>query len=463
MKPISKFSQRLAKTFIAAAIVVPFLLPPAVEARVLSGSVTERKTNRKITSMLKSARKNFDSGKVQQALDAYWKILELDPHETFAYLELGEIYVNLRIYDRAIELLEPGLTMAQREMDRETICYYFCILTQAHLSLNQTGEANKSLIKAAEASPQNPMPRKILGDIYLANNRIADAFKAYKKAVELDPEYQEAKEKLGELTAQYGDSPQSRPKDKTAISQKAVKLPTTKAADPKIAPKPQPATIVTAAPAPDKSEPSTAVVAPNADDITPLPMPKPVNTTPIPAAAKTDRPQPVPASATVAPVTERPRPVAVATQLKPSPEATPTASATVAAVTERPRPLAVATATTATGPATNVASATPAANADAPSAETAQIEEQIDKLLAGTTEEKKAATSFFVKLEEKGLTEIEELLYDSDPEVRIIAIRILPEFKAFNQRVKTMLNDASEDPDPSVIEEINKALQALEQ
>lgn len=453
MRPISKFSQRLAKTFIAAAIAVPFLLPPAVEARVLSGSVTERKTNRKITSMLKSARKSFDSGKVQQALDAYWKILELDPHETFAYLELGEIYVNLRIYDRAIELLEPGLTMAQREMDRETICYYFCILTQAHLSLNQTGEANKSLIKAAEASPQNPMPRKILGDIYLANNRIADAFKAYKKAVELDPNYQEAKEKLGELTAQYGDSPQAKPRDKATISQKAVKLPATKAADPKTTPKPQPSTIVAAAPAPDQPEPSTAVVANNPDDITPLPMPEPVNTAPISSAARIDRPKPVPASAKDS----------VATPTRPLPEETPTASVTVAAVTERPRPVAVATATTAAEPSKTIATATPATNADAPSADTAQIEEQIDKLLAGTTEEKKAATSFFVKLEEKGLTEIEELLYDSDPEVRIIAIRILPEFKAFNQRVKTMLNDASEDPDPSVIEEINKALQAMEQ
>ncbi|EKD83211.1 MAG: TPR Domain containing protein, partial [uncultured bacterium] len=192
--------------FIAAvAFCATLLLPQQVEARVLAGSVTERKTNRKIESMLKAARKNYDSGKVQVALDNYWKVLELDPQETFAYLELGEIYVGLRIYDRAIELLEPGLTMAQREMDKDTICYYFCILTTAHLALNQTGQANKTLIKAAEAAPKNPMPREILGDIYLANNRVADAIKAYKKALELDPNYQPAREKLGAVVAKHGE------------------------------------------------------------------------------------------------------------------------------------------------------------------------------------------------------------------------------------------------------------------
>ncbi|HMM59494.1 MAG TPA: hypothetical protein PKC25_05095, partial [Candidatus Rifleibacterium sp.] len=92
----------------------------------------------------------------------------------------------------------------------------------------------------------------------------------------------------------------------------------------------------------------------------------------------------------------------------------------------------------------------------------AEIEAQIDKLLAGTPEEKSVAVSFFVKLGEKGLTEIEELLYDPDPEVRVLAVQTLPQFTAFAPRVKTMLQDASDDPDPIVIEEINKALQGLQ-
>ncbi|EKD81341.1 MAG: hypothetical protein ACD_39C01854G0003, partial [uncultured bacterium] len=133
MIPIFRSGSIIYRLLTVLAFCVTLLLPQQAEARVLAGSVTERKINRKIDSMLKAARKNYDNGKVQVALESYWKILEIDPQETFAYLELGEIYVGLRIYDRAIELLEPGLTMAQREMDRDTICYYYCILTQAHL------------------------------------------------------------------------------------------------------------------------------------------------------------------------------------------------------------------------------------------------------------------------------------------------------------------------------------------
>ena len=259
MAPIFRTGSIIYKLLVAIAFCTTLLLPQQLEARVLAGSVTERKINRKIASMLKAARRNYDNGKVQVALDNYWKILEIDPQETFAYLELGEIYVELRIYDRAIELLEPGLTMAQREMDKDTICYYFCILTTAHLALNQTGQANKTLIKAAEASPKNPMPRKILGDIYLANNRIADAIKAYKKALEFDPDYQPAREKLGEVVAKHGERPQEAKVDRRELAKKAeplppAKKPATAAVTP--APRPQPATAVSQPAAPDPAIPA---------------------------------------------------------------------------------------------------------------------------------------------------------------------------------------------------------------
>lgn len=432
MTPFAKTGSYFYK-FLVAIIFGATLLPQQLDARVLAGSVTERKINRKIDSMLKAARKNYDNGKVEVALNNYWKILEIDPQETFAYLELGEIYTGLRIYDRAIELLEPGLTMAQREMDRDTICYYYCILTTAHLALNQTGLANKTLIKAAEASPKNPMPREILGDIYLANNRTADAIKAYKKAIELDPDYQPAKEKLGAVVAKHGEQQQTRPKDRSEIAKKAEKLPPQKPTTvktPLIAastPTSRPQTVVTAT-KPEIDEDNAAEEEfeeissedsvdsnENAipDDLIPLPIPiQPVKT----AAAAATQPAP------------RPTPII-------SPQPTPT---------------------------TQPVPETPSASQTIPVAGVEEIEAQIDKLLAGTAEEKKAATGFFLKLEEKGLTEIEELLYDPDPEVRIIAIRTLTQFKAFTQRVKTMFNDAAEDPDPSVVEEIEKAIAQLQ-
>lgn len=420
------------KAMFMLALCATLLLPQQIEARVLAGSVTERKINRKIASLLKAARKNYDKGKVQVALDNYWKILEIDPQETFAYLELGEIYVELRIYDRAIELLEPGLTMAQREMDSDTVCYYYCILTNAHLALNQTGHATKTLIKAAEAAPKNPMPRKILGDIYLANNRIADAIKAYKKALEFDPDYQPARIQLGEVIAQHGERPQKPAIDRQALARKAEPLPATKPAT-----KPAAAT-------PDRPRPKPATE--------PAPISAPAPATQADTINEDGFEEISSADNMVIPDE---------TALLPMPAATPKPAPIAANVEARPMPVSSPPAKTDTAPVTNTASATQPATRTPSKASPEEIEAQIDKLLAGNLEEKKAAASFFVKLEEKGLVEIEELIYDPDPEVRILAVRTLLEFKAFKSQVKTILEDASDDPDPSVIEEINKAFTLL--
>lgn len=459
------------KAMLAALVSATLLQTPAIEARVLSGSITERKQNKKIDTMLKSAQKNYDSGKVQSAIDTYWKILELDPLETFAYLELGEVYVNLRIYDRAIELLDPGLKMAEREMDRDTICHYFCVLTNAHLALNQTGLANKTLIKAAEAAPRNPMPRKILGDIYLANNRIADAMKAYHKAIELDPEYQPAKEKLGELIAKYGDQLPAKTRNKKVIRDKAVKLPPAEAKQVqagKTAEK-QESTAAAQTKATALTESVTrpltasATISANSDNQPPISLPVVSSVKPeLPASgaasskdlpAKKLAPDTITASPTTLIVTaSKPLPA-----VEPAPRPMPVAANAGTASIKNAKPSTVA--------ATNsIATSTPISaqpSTAVPTASSTEIETQLEKFLAGTPEEKKVAVNFFVRLEEKGLTEMEELLYDPDPEVRVLAIRALPEFKAFTQRVKTMLNDASEDPDPLVVEEINKALQNL--
>jgi len=487
----------LKKALLAAAVAVFLSVPGISDARVLAGSVTERKQNKKIDTMLKSARKNADSGKVQKAIESYWKILELDPNETFAYLELGEVYVNLRIFDRALELLEPGLTMAEREMDRDTVCYYYCILTQAHLGLNQIGQANKALIKAAEASPKNPMPRKVMGDIYLANDRVADAMKAYRKAVELDPAYQPAVEKLGELVAKYGDKPPAKQHDKQGIKAKAEKLPNPVAPDQtsqQTPVKPAPEKIAAVTPAPVNSESAARPVPVKVNEA--IPADEPVMTMPAakPATGKVSEEEPeadtqnetsaaapvtasasevIPAATAAEPVvTARPTPMQTSVEPVQNTDSVPEAGQTSepagsagvqTSAADTASPATSTTAATAVPAATATAPVAGSQNADAGVASApAEIEAQIDKLLAGTPEEKGVATSFFVKLGEKGLTEIEELLYDPDPEVRVLAVQTLPQFTAFTPRVKTMLQDASDDPDPIVLEEINKALQGLQ-
>ncbi|MBR4330210.1 MAG: hypothetical protein IKP71_10195, partial [Candidatus Riflebacteria bacterium] len=197
---------------------------PALEARIMAGSISEKKQTTKVSKLLNTARKHVSKGKNQDAIDTYWKVLELDSHEPYAYLEIGELYKNLQIYDRSIEMLTSGLEIGEKELDADTICHYYCVLTEVYTITSQQGLANKALIKATEIAPRNPMPRKILGDIYLKNNRISNAYKAYKKALELDPYYHPATQALSELTMEYGNQLPKEDKDRDYIKKVAVKL-----------------------------------------------------------------------------------------------------------------------------------------------------------------------------------------------------------------------------------------------
>ena len=90
-----------------------------------------------------------------------------------------------------------------------------------------------------------------------------------------------------------------------------------------------------------------------------------------------------------------------------------------------------------------------------------KIEENIDLFLAGDSTQKEEALNFLIQCGTSGLRAVEELIYNPNPDVRILAVRALPLFEAHKEEVKAILDDASDDIDPTVQEEIEKALSLL--
>ena len=88
-------------------------------------------------------------------------------------------------------------------------------------------------------------------------------------------------------------------------------------------------------------------------------------------------------------------------------------------------------------------------------------QEYIELFLAGNPTEKEEALNYFINKGKPGLEQIEELIYDSNPNVRILAIRALPLFDDYKEEVRNILKEASDDTDPDVVEEVNKALNLL--
>jgi tetratricopeptide (TPR) repeat protein len=358
------------------------------QLHTLYAQTNDSKFNARIDALLQKARKTYAKGNVNPAISEYWKILEIAPSLTIAHLELGEIYSNLKIYGRAIELLEPALKRGERELDKETLCNYYCVLTSAYVGLGNSGEANRALIKAAQSSPRNPRPRTILGDIYRLNGKYANAAKAYRQAAQLDPGYQPALKKLEALKKDYAyELVEAKIKQEKAAKRAKAK------SDEKILIEIKPKPI---------SEPTLHQVSAAKSDQNPV---QPSPTTPIYEPKPEPMQQPDP----------EPEPVQ-----QPDPEPEPAYS---------------------------------------PIPQT--MEDNIDVLVGGDITEKEKAIEYFKSLGKEGLRKIEDLLYDPNPEVRIIAVRALSAFTDYPKEVKDILLDAGDDPDDLVMSEITAALKEL--
>lgn len=422
----------------------------SLEARILAGSISEKKQQTKVVSLLNTARKQVDKGKMQDAINTYWKVLEIDPEQPYAYLELGELYKNLRIYDRSAEMLTTGLPLAEKELDSDEVCNYYCILTEVYTETHQQGLSNKALLKAAEVAPRNPMPRKILGDIYLRNNRVANAAKAYKKALELDPDYSPALEALGELKAEYGDKLPGYDKDPDYIKRTAVELPKAPAKEStttKESPKPAKLAEIKKEEADKKPVPAKAEPRPvpnkqikvlEVKEKTEEPVNISNNQEDVIASSETTLEENNQEQVAVAPAkksTKNERPIPLKKEDMPKPKAKQQKK--------------------------DNSQLMPDMSPEEQEAFEVALNEHIDSLLEGTPAEKEEAINYFIKSGRPGLHAVEELIYEPDPDIKIIAIRCLPLFTDFREEVKAILKDASEDPDPDVQEEIAKTLEAM--
>ncbi len=102
---------------------------------------------------------------VEHAVDAYKKVLELNPGAAGALVNLGTIYYRLRKFD----------------------------------------EAEKYYLDAIAADPAYPLAQFNLGNLYDEQGRLQEAFEFYRRALSLNPHYADAHFNLALLCERTGD------------------------------------------------------------------------------------------------------------------------------------------------------------------------------------------------------------------------------------------------------------------
>jgi tetratricopeptide (TPR) repeat protein len=121
-------------------------------------------------------------GRCEAAVPLYQKATELDRKFPEAQLALGECLTELKRHDDAVAALSQGLKWGPRWRPR-----FLVALGNAELTSDSLRSANVYFTRAREEAPEDPVPRRALGDFYLKKRGIAElAIPEYQAAVSLD-------------------------------------------------------------------------------------------------------------------------------------------------------------------------------------------------------------------------------------------------------------------------------------
>ncbi len=116
------------------------------------------------------------------AIPLFQKATELDRKFPEAQLALGECLIDLKRHDQAVAALTQGLKWGPRWRPR-----FLVALGNNELARDSLRSASVYYTQAREEAPDDPVPRKALGDFYLSSRGIAElAIPEYQAAVALD-------------------------------------------------------------------------------------------------------------------------------------------------------------------------------------------------------------------------------------------------------------------------------------
>jgi len=146
-----------------------------------------------------------EEGEFAKAEDAFKKVIELNPAEDKAYLELGWLYTAQRKYVAAKEIFERALEL---NASKKYLVYFNLGFYYEHQ--RKYAEATEMFKKTIELEPVNYRAHLELGWCYGYQGKYAEAEEAFKKAIELNPKDDRA---YGALAVLYKKTGRSGPAD----------------------------------------------------------------------------------------------------------------------------------------------------------------------------------------------------------------------------------------------------------
>ena len=121
-------------------------------------------------------------GRLDEALDDFRNVLEIDPANRDALLHRANIFMSRRKYEDSLRTLNLMLKLYPKDVEG------FELKGEVNFNRGQKEKAIQDFLAAIEINPKNPELHKSLGFIYEIMSRYEEAIESYSAAISLDNE-----------------------------------------------------------------------------------------------------------------------------------------------------------------------------------------------------------------------------------------------------------------------------------
>ncbi len=193
----------------------------------------QRKRRQKLSCLFKAAKQFQESGRNDEAIKTYQKILQLNPKYSEAWFNLGGIWQENNLIKEAVKafceaakldhqyhgfLFSFGLSLVSSNNIDQAVIVMNCLLklqpevAEFHYGLGliyfhqqQLSFAEQLFRKSLELKKKYPGAHKDLGRVLMESNRPIEAIECFKQAIILDPQCHEAYRFMGDIYRDLGE------------------------------------------------------------------------------------------------------------------------------------------------------------------------------------------------------------------------------------------------------------------
>lgn len=162
-----------------------------------------------LKTLLETANRLFDQGQYSDALKAYQGIIENNPKLFMVRLNIGNCYMELKEYDKAIDdylkLLDEVNAQPLEKRDNKLVSQVYAAIGDAYLRQDRLAEAQEYFLKAINLDQSDPAIPYNIAEIMMGAGKTDEAIKYYELAVKAAPENPKTYLRLGLAWLNKGD------------------------------------------------------------------------------------------------------------------------------------------------------------------------------------------------------------------------------------------------------------------